>query len=200
MRAEERRGRALLDLELEDSRHADMIRRQAEECAEMHQEDLATRELIRREKARSAELRTMKIEDDLSRERTARERYVVRLLCPPGCTGALIRCHQIRDHWRLERSGTPLNVRFRCTARDGSQCMLDRVCHSLSSFDTPGVSCSSSRSEVIKTGGVSFFFISRTVKQSIGNDVPPAYLFPASSDSICRAITFICISPSVSQM
>lgn len=74
MRAEERRGRALLDLELEDSRLADMIRRQAEECGEMHQEDLAARELVRRENARSAELRTMKVEDDLSRDRTARER------------------------------------------------------------------------------------------------------------------------------
>lgn len=74
MRAEERRDRALLDLKREDSRRADMVRRQAGESSEMHREDLAARKLARQEKTRSAELSTMAIEDKLSIKRAKIER------------------------------------------------------------------------------------------------------------------------------
>lgn len=74
MRAEERRVRALLDLEREDSRRAAMIRRQAEESSGMRREDLAARDLARQEKARSAEVSAMTIEDELSKKRAELER------------------------------------------------------------------------------------------------------------------------------
>lgn len=69
MRAEERRGRALIDLEREDARRADQARRETKEAFDMHQEDLAARELIRQEMARSVERQAMHSEETLSKAR-----------------------------------------------------------------------------------------------------------------------------------
>lgn len=68
MRAEERRTRALLDLELQDSQRKSAARRKAEEAAAMALEDLAMQERTRQERAQFTERKEMGLEDALSRK------------------------------------------------------------------------------------------------------------------------------------
>lgn len=67
MRAEERFTRALLDLELQDLRRLERVRREREETVRMRSEDHAMRDLRRLEKAQMAERTAMGVEDALSR-------------------------------------------------------------------------------------------------------------------------------------
>lgn len=69
MRAEERRGRALLDLEREDRERTDRINREAEERARMLQDDLAAQE------ERAAELKAMRVGEALSNQSEGLFRY-----------------------------------------------------------------------------------------------------------------------------
>ncbi|CAM9322982.1 unnamed protein product [Ectocarpus sp. 6 AP-2014] len=67
MRAEERFTRALMDVEIQDLRRAQIAQREEEESGRMHAEDLAMRELKLAEKAQILERVLMQAEDMLAR-------------------------------------------------------------------------------------------------------------------------------------
>lgn len=67
MRAEERFTRALMDVEIQDLRRAQIAQREEEESGRMRAEDLAMRELKLAEKAQILERVVMQAEDMLAR-------------------------------------------------------------------------------------------------------------------------------------
>ena len=78
MRAEERSVRALIEIELEEARRANMIRRAIEERAIMMSEDTACRKFLRLEKAVIAERAVMEMEDAASKSLEDMKRYLSR--------------------------------------------------------------------------------------------------------------------------